>query len=104
LKRFFVIFIFGVCVFSPALAQNAITAQRDRLISSYRDCVFSVSLGMPGEKRMVAEQALFACSTEEEALRAWFALGYVQPAVANSIIVRLKMDMKRIILSDPITR
>lgn len=92
----------GILAFSPAGAQTA-TTHRDRLISSYRDCVLTVSLGIPGQKALVAEQAFFACSTEEQALRAWFALSYVQPAVAESIIVRLKMGMKRTILSDPAT-
>lgn len=84
-----------------AQAQNTAIAQRDRLVESYRGCVMLTSIGIPGENRLVAEQAFYACSTEEQTLRAWFAVMGVEPAIANSFVLRLKGNMKRIILSDP---
>jgi hypothetical protein len=45
--------------------------------------------------RTGVENAFFACSTEEQAIRAWLALSYVPAAVAQSIIVRIKLDLKK---------
>lgn len=97
------LFLLAILELSPVQSQSAIATRRDTLIQSYRLCVLTTSLGMPGEKHMVAEQAFFACSTEEQALRAWFAIGPVDPNLANAFVVRLKADMKRTILGDPTT-
>lgn len=88
--------------FPQAQAQSMAT--RDALIRSYENCVLTVSLGIRGEKHMVAEQAFSVCQTEEEALRAWFALVQVAPDISNSFVTRLKLSMKRTILADPIVR
>lgn len=96
--------IIAISATFPAAAQSEITARRDALIQSYRNCVLTVSLGMPGNKHMVAEQSFFACSTEEEALRSWFALGPAPPAASEALISRLKLRIKQTILADPVSR
>jgi hypothetical protein len=96
--------ILALLAASPATAGSEITARRDALIQSYKNCVLTVSLGLPGNKHMVAEQSFFACSTEEEALRAWFAMGPVSPAISDAFVSRIKLDMKRTILADPVAR
>jgi len=82
---------------SSALSQDSITAQRDRLIESFRSCVIAAALDGIGANslRMNAENAFLACSTEEQAMRSWFQLGNVSPAVTQSIIVRIKLDLKK---------
>lgn len=93
----------GFLAFIPVAGQAQYPV-RDALIGSYRNCVLITSLGIGGERHMAAEQAFFACSTEEQAVRAWFASVQIDPNLANALVTRLKLDMKRTILADPVSR
>jgi hypothetical protein len=83
---------------ATAQSPSANVAARDRLIAQFRTCVIEAVIDdvTPASLRTAVENAFFACSTEEQAIRAWFALSYVPRAVAQSIIVRIKLDLKKI--------
>lgn len=81
---------------SPAFAQGI-----EPLVKRYNDCVLTVSIGIVGERRMAAEQSFFACQTEEQAIRAYFALINMPPASTEAALVRRKLALKKIIMGDP---
>jgi hypothetical protein len=88
-------FFFATSATAQSLSANV--AAPDRLIAQFRACVIGAVLDdmTPASLRTVVENTFFACSTEEQAIRAWFALSYVPPAVAQSRIVRIKLDLKK---------
>jgi hypothetical protein len=71
------------------------------IIKRYDDCVLTVSLGIPGERRMAAEQSFRACQTEEQAIRAYFMLTGMPPASVETAMVSRKQQLKKIIMGDP---
>lgn len=87
---------------SSLLIGSAAVAQDVKpLVQRYDDCVMAVSLGMTGERRMVAEQSFMACQTEEQAIRAYMGLTSTPRANVEAAIVRRKLALKRIIMGDP---
>jgi len=77
------------------------TRARDRILQRFDNCVLTVSIGVPGERNMAAEQSFMACQTEEEAVRTFLALNYVPFPTIEAIVVRRKLELKKIIRSDP---
>lgn len=77
-------------------------AYKDKLLKNFDNCVLTTSIGLPGgSMNLVAEQAFVACQTEEQAIRTWLAANFVPPLSIDAIVIRRKLDLKKIIVQDP---
>jgi hypothetical protein len=85
-----------------AFAQNSNppdTTVRDQLIVRFKTCCLEAAfISSQSEPRLKAEQSFAACQTEEQAVRSWMQLASVPPNLAQALIVRIKIDLKKIIV------
>lgn len=82
-------------------AATPLEARIEQAARAYRSCVLDAAVdlarGSSGSLQLVAEQAFLACSTEEQAIRAVFVAVGSPPEIAESAIVRAKLNLKNII-------
>jgi hypothetical protein len=96
MKKWLLAVVIGCFLTFPALSGD-VQATRDKLISDFKDCAWQAfnSADKLTNPNLVAEASFLACSTEEQAIRAFLVLLQFQPAIARSIIVRIKLDEKK---------
>jgi len=85
-----------------AFAQNSNppdTTVRDQLIVKFKTCCLEAAfISSQTEPRLKAEQSFAACQTEEQAVRSWMQLASIPPDIAQALIVRIKIDLKKVIV------